>query len=159
MSGRFQFRALSREEAEQASCPGGGKIRGLPPFGEEGFALTYGRLRTLFGPPAYETRDLENQYQFNLEARGENGEIRYLYAYSGPTGPAVGGGGEDLDRLAADQLAELIQSVEPSDYDYTGYYLDGPCKVRMGVKGGQAFFEERELTEEELAAAADELYQ
>ncbi|MCI8699444.1 MAG: hypothetical protein HFF29_10145 [Oscillospiraceae bacterium] len=150
MTGRFQFRALGEEEAKRAGCPSGEKIRGLYAFDEKEFALTYGRLRTLFGPPAYEESDLENQYCFGIEARDEQGGVRFLYAYSGPTGPAVGGGQEELDRLAADQLAELVHSAEPSDYDYTGYYLDGPCKVRMGVKDGKAYFEESELTNEDF---------
>lgn len=151
MTVRFQFRALGREEGEQASYPGGAsKIRGLCTLNEEEFALTYGRLQTLFGPSAYEGSDMENQYRFDIEARDGQGNIRYLYAYSGPTGPAVGGGQEEPDRLAADQLAELVQSTDPSDYDYTGYYLDGPCKICMGVKGGKAYFEESELTDEDF---------
>lgn len=151
MSGSFQFRALGGDEADRAVYPGGAsKIRGLCALNEEAFALTYGRLLTLFGPPAYETDDLENQYQFNLEARGEDGEVRYLYAYAGPSGPAVGGSQDELSGLAADRLTELVQTAEPSDYHYTGYYLDGPCKICMGVQGGRAFFEESELTGEEF---------
>lgn len=151
MMSRFQFRALGEEERKQASYPGGAsKIRGLCPFSEAEFALTYGRLRTLFGPPAYEESDMENQYRFDIEARDEQGRIRFLYAYSGPTGPAVGGGKEELDRLAADQLAELVQQADPSDYDYVGFYLDGPSKIHLGVKDGKAYFEESELTQEDL---------
>ena len=150
MTGHFQFRALGEEEAKRAGCPSGAKIRGLGALNEEAFTLTYGRLLTLFGPPVYEGRDMENQYRFDIEARDEQGGVRFLYAYSGPSGPAVGGGQEELDRLAADQLAELVQSAEPSDYDYTGYYLDGPCKIRMGVKGGKAYFEESEFTDEDF---------
>lgn len=147
MTGRFQFRALGREEA---GSPGGAWIRSLGGLNVEAFALTYGRLLTLFGPPAYEESDMENQYCFIIEARDEQGDVRLLNAYSGPSGPAVGGGQEELDRLAADQLAELVQSAKPSDYDYTGYYLDGPCKISMGVRGGNAYFEESELTDEEF---------
>lgn len=154
MTDRFQFRALGAEEAKRAGCPNGEKIRGLSALNEEAFALTYGRLLTLFGPPAYEGSDMENQYRFDIEARDEQGNVRFLYAYSGPSGPAVGGGQEKLDRLAADQLAELVQSAEPSDYEYAGYYLDGPCKICMGVKGGKAYFEESELTDEDFRKMA-----
>ena len=154
MTGRFQFRALSTEEAKRAGCPSGAKIRGLGALNEEALALTYGRLLTLFGPPAYEGSDMEDQYRFDIEARDEQGGVRFLYAYSGPSGPAVGGGREKPDRLAADQLAELVQSAQPSDYDYTGYYLDGSCKICMGVKGGTAYFEESELTDEDFRKMA-----
>lgn len=151
MTRRFQFRALSGEASGQVSYPNGAsKIRGLSPLNEKAFALTYGRLLTLFGQPSCETNDLENQYQFELEAKDERGEVRYLYAYAGPSGPAVGGSQDELSRQAADELAELVQSAKPSDYDYIGYYLDGPCKVHMGIKDGQAFFEESELTDEEF---------
>lgn len=57
MTGRFQFRALGKEAAERASFPGGAsKIRGLCALDEEAFSLTYGRLLTLFGPPAIISR-------------------------------------------------------------------------------------------------------
>ena len=153
--GRFRFQALRGEDVEQITYPGGAsKIRGLCALNEKAFTLTYGRLLTLFGQPSYEAKDMENQYQFNVEAKGEDGEVCYLYAYSGPSGPAVGGGQDALSRLAADALAELVNSAEPADYDYTGYYLDGSCKVHMWVKDGQAFFEESELTDEEYRKMA-----
>lgn len=149
---RFHFRALRGVEAEQADSAGdsSSRIRGLCPMDEREFALVYGRLLTLFGQPRYLSSDLENQYCYSIEAVDEQNNIRYLQAYSGSTGPAVGGGGEELDRLAADQLVKLVRSAEPSDYEYTGYYLDGPCKVYMCVKCGQALYEESELTDEDF---------
>lgn len=36
--------------------------------------------------------------------------------------------------------------------------MDGPCAVKMGVKNGEPYEEERELSEEEFAKLCKELY-
>ena len=61
---------------------------------------------------------------------------------------------------AADELAKLIVSAKASDYDYEGYYMDGPSVVREGVRGGEPYMEEEELdvSEDEFARICEEIY-
>ncbi len=127
--------------------------------GEE-FALIYGQLRALFGEPNYESKDLENQYSYCLKATDEQGETVVIEVYSGSSGPAIGGMKDEKSRLAAAALIEKINEAKPADYEYEGYYMDGPSKVRQGVKDGKAFYQEEEieLESEEFKKACKLIY-
>ena len=145
MERKFRFQSLSEEEVQQKCLFGGSLICWVRGPGdskmEQELVLAYGRMLA----------DLEKQYRYCIEAKDDQGSIVYLDVYSGPSGPAIGGDPEgDIEREAAEELAALILSTGPEDYDYVGYYLDGPCKVHMGIKNGQPFIEESELTDEEF---------
>lgn len=114
--------------------------------------LALGQLKTLFGEPLYVSENLENQFEYCISATDEAGNTFYLSAYSGPSGPSIGGCREAKEAALA--LVALIQEAAVSDYEYEGYYLDGPCKVRMGVKDGQPYEEEEvlDLSDEEMVA-------
>ncbi len=60
-------------------------------------------------------------------------------------GPAIGGGQDEVSRAAADELSVLSKNAEPSDYDWEGYDMDGPCTIKMGVRNGKPYYEEREM--------------
>ncbi len=124
----------------------------------EKIPLVYGKMLTLFGEPLYTTENLENQYSYVISATDKDGNVTYLNVYSGPSGPSVGGveGSED----AAQALVQYILSAEASDYEYEGYYMDVPCKVKMGVKNGVPYEEEEilNLTDEEFGELSDRLY-
>lgn len=143
-----QFRALTQEEASHVNMGGSSNIRSIASITEdygEMCAKIFGNLIALFGQPLYQSPDLENQYDYCIEAKDASGQVLYLNAYSGPSGPAIGGfnGAEVIQ--AADELAEFILNAEPADYDYSGIYMDGPCKVEMGVKDGRPYWNECEL--------------
>ena len=36
-------------------------------------------------------------------------------------------------------------AAAPTDYDYSGFYTDGPCIIKSGVKDGQPYWNETEL--------------
>ena len=110
-------------------------------FNKDVYAL--GQLKTLFGEPLYITENLENQFSYCIMATDENGKTCYLDVYSASTGPAIGGPASA--REAANALAAYIRGAKASDYDYEGYYLDGPCKVKRGIKNGQPYEESEEL--------------
>lgn len=120
-------------------------IDGFPPDYNEQTALIYGKLKTLFGDPLYEEEDLENQYTYVVATTTEDGREIFLNTYRGPSGPAIGGQQDEESRKAAYQLSELIQQAPPTDYDYVGYYMDGPSRIREGIKNGVPYFEEEEL--------------
>lgn len=40
---------------------------------------------------------------------------------------------------------EMIRQAAPTDYDYVGYYLDGPSRIQEGIKNGVPYHEEVEL--------------
>ncbi len=120
--------------------------------------FAYGQMLTLFGEPLYTTENLENQYSYVIEATDSAGNVLYLSVYSGPSGPSIGGSAGADD--AAKALVQYIRAAAPSDYDYEGYYMDAPCKVKMGVKNGESYMEEEmlDLTDEEFVELYNKLY-
>lgn len=120
-------------------------IDGFPPDYNEQTVLIYGKLRTLFGDPLYEEEDTENQYAYVVSTTAEDGREIFLHAYSGPSGPVIGGQQDEESRKAAYQLSEMIQQAAPADYDYVGYYMDGPSRIHEGIKNGVPYYEEEEL--------------
>ena len=139
------------KKIENATYMGGGKLCEIyDAFPERALAL--GQLKTLFGEPMYITEDYENQFSYDIEAIDETGVVCQLSAYSGPTGPSIGGArGEEVEK-AARALAVYIRQATATDYEYEGYYLDAPCKIRMGVRNGVPYAQEEELhlSDEEL---------
>lgn len=120
-------------------------IDGFPSDYNEQKVLIYGKLKTLFGDPLYEEKDVENQYTYGLVTTTEDGREIFLHAYNGPSGPAIGGQKDEESRKAAYQLLEMIQQAAPTDYDYAGYYLDGPSRIQGGIRNGVPYYEEVEL--------------
>ena len=111
----FEFKAEGKDK-----LPMGSKIcniiNGFPDDYSEQEALTYGRLRKLFGEPLYESEDLEEQYSYCISA-ARDGKTVYLEVYSGSSGPAIGGEQNKDSRDAAHELIALIQQAEAADYD------------------------------------------
>lgn len=161
MGARYEFQTESMEILKE-KMSGTSKIRNIVEgYGEEAYyqgILCLGQLKTLFGEPLYITEDLENQYAYCISAANESGKKVYLQVYSGPSGPAIGGNMDGDSRQAADELAGLITGAEPEDYDYEGYYMDGPSAVKMGVRNGEPYMEEKEISEEEFAELCKKLY-
>lgn len=124
----------------------------------EKMPLVYGQMQTLFGEPLYETENVENQYEYIIAVTDKEGTVTYLTVYSGPSGPAIGG--RTGDERAASALFTYICSAEASDYDYEGYYMDIPCKVREGVEDGVPYHweEELHLSDEEYLALYERVY-
>ena len=118
--------------------------------------ILYGQLLATFGEPAYMTQNLEDAYGYVIIARDEAGNEHVLNVYEGPSGPAIGG--EESALVAAHELVSRIRKAHPNDFEYEGYYLDGPSKVHRGIKNGKAFFSEIELTDDEYEQAYKKLY-
>lgn len=117
-------------------------IAGFPPDHSEQTVLIYGKLKTLWGEPIYEEKDIENQYTYGIATTTEDGREFFLHVYNGPSGPAIGGPQDEEGKKAACQLLDMIQQAAPSDYDYIGYYLDGPSRIQEGIKNGVPYYEE-----------------
>ncbi len=149
---KYQFKAVN----DQKKIGGSNIINiidGFPPDYSEQAVLIYGKLKTLFGEPLYEEKDIENQYTYLVSTTTEDGREIFLHAYNGPSGPAIGGQHDDESRKAAYQLSEMIQQAAPTDYDYIGYYLDGPCRIQQGIKNGIPYYDEEgldDLSQEEM---------
>lgn len=165
MGANFEFKAQDMETMKKTAM-GTSKIRSIlgPEAGawayQGGSTLCLGQLKTLFGEPLYMTKNLEDQYAYCILAAGEDGREIYLQVYSGPSGPSIGGNQDPDSAQAADELAKLIVSAKAADYDYEGYYMDGPSVVREGVRGGEPYMEEEELdvSEDEFARICEEIY-
>jgi len=143
----FTFKALDNIEY----IFGTGKIMNIVyPWDEiEENVKVFGRLITLFGDPLQITDDLENAYIYVILATHISGRTHILSAYSGPSGPAIGGGREDGIEEAAEALKRYILQAEPSDFVYEGYYMDFSLRIYMSVEDGRANYSERQLTEAE----------
>lgn len=141
---KYQFKAV--DDLKKMS---GSKIiniiDGFPSDYKEQTVLIYGKLKTLFGDPLYEEEDVENQYAYVVVTTTEDGREIFLNVYNGSSGPAIGGEQDEESRKAAYQLIELIQQAVPADYDYVGYFMDGPSQIREGIKNGVPYYEEEEL--------------
>ena len=105
-------------------------------------AIVYGKLKSLFGEPTIETKNLEEQYYYCLSAQIESDKKICIYAYSGGSGPAIGGLSDTDSKIAAQTLIEMIQNADVVDYHYEGYYLDTESKVQKGIKDGTPYYEE-----------------
>ena len=113
--------------------------------------LLLGKLKKSFGEPAFLTDNLEEQFEYFIKATNEKGDHLILEVYSGSSGPAIGGLRDHSSEVAARELALFIQQLKSFvDYDYEGYYLDGPCKVRCGIKDGEPYWDESEISMDEL---------
>ena len=120
-------------------------------------ALFPGQLKTLFGEPLFISEEFDNLLEYVIDATDEFGNTLLLSIYSAGTGPAIGGfhkKDEEAYQKAAKELAVYIRQAKAADYDYEGYYLDGPTKIKMGVKNGIPYYEETEISDEE----AHEIY-
>lgn len=117
-------------------------------------ARVYGSLRALFGEPDYEDENIETMYQYRLLVTRDDGEQATLLVYSGPTGASVSSGMENQEfkEGAAFALKGLLNETPPADYDYQGYYWDGPTKVECGVQDGTPYYREQALSWEEVEA-------
>lgn len=118
--------------------------------------LVLGQMITLFGQPQTMTENFENQYSYSILAEDENGKIVPLLVYSA----TIGGLDDDESKQAAKELADYIKSAEPSDYDYVGYYMDVPVKVKLGIKNGKPYQdgEPLDLSDEEFSELYKRLY-
>ena len=108
--------------------------------------LTYGRLLKLFGEPAFTSENLEDMYNYLILGTDEEGNTYQLVAYSGPSGPAIGGDSSNpkLAEVAA-ALDEYINASDYVDFDYTGIYEDYDVEVKMGIQNGEPYMEENEM--------------
>jgi len=102
-------------------------------------SLFIGQALTLFGEPDYWTEDYENIFSHVVSAESD-GNVIFLEIYHGPSGPAIGGADSGEAEQAADELAELIVSAEPTDYEWEGVYEDVGVTIRMGVEDGEPYY-------------------
>ena len=125
-----------------------------PQYVEETTKL-HGKVLALFGEPPHSTKSLEDVYCYVICAKDKDGNEEYFSVYEGSSGPAIGGTGSDEVAL---ELKEKILNAQPVDYDYEGYYFDGPTLVKRGVKNGEAYCSEEEISFDECEEAYKEIY-
>lgn len=136
----YKFRRATEEERNEWHG-GSHKIWGIgnDPSGERAFALFLGKAMTVFGQPDWMDTDWENMYSYLIITEDEQGNIIYLEIYHGPSGSAIGG--QDINKQAAEELAELILSAKPTDYEWESIYEDIPVNVKYIVRDGKAYVE------------------
>lgn len=104
-------------------------------------SLYVGQLMTLFGEADYTTDNNENLTSYVIGAEDKSGNVVYLEAYYGQSGPAIGGiYTDEKAKAAADELIELISGAKPTDYELKSIYEDIPATVIMGVKDGKPYY-------------------
>ena len=152
---KYSFNAIS----DLKKMPITGKLMNIlelnPSYSEDTTKL-FGQLLTAFGEPAYTTKSLEDAYCYIIIALGEDGSEHVLSVYEGSSGPAIGA--ENSADDAAQELIKHIRNVPAMDYEYEGYYFDGPTKICRGIKNGEVFYSEVEMSFEEYEQAYKEVY-
>ncbi len=122
------------------------KIRGVYEdviFSDTGYnGLFVGQVVTMFGDENV-TGDHEALLSYVVAAEDASGEVIYLEVYFGPSGPAIGGSaGENYDK-AAEELENVIRSIEPMDYECECTYYDfidiGGGTI-LGTKDGKGYY-------------------
>lgn len=104
--------------------------------------LFVGQVVTMFGDENV-TNNHEALLSYVVAAEDEAGDVIYLEVYFGPSGPAIGGSeGENYDK-AAEELENVIRSIEPIDYECECIYFD-MCDLGggtiMGTKDGKGYY-------------------
>ena len=105
-------------------------------------SLFIGQLLSLFGDADYVFEDNESLCSFVVAAEDKDGNIKYLDAYYGPSGPAIGGSDRAEDDVmdAVNELVELIKRAKPKDFEYRSVYGDLGGDIKMGVKNGEPYY-------------------
>ena len=105
-------------------------------------SLYIGQLLALFGNADYTTGNNEDLLSYAVEAKRNDGEVVYLEAYYGPSGPAIGGNVYDeISKQAAKELEQLIVGAEPADFEISSIYEDIGASLKMGVKNGVPYYD------------------
>lgn len=121
--------------------------------------MVQGQLLRLFGEPVYSSVDYENIYSYYIEAKHKDGDRFIFHVYSGEMGACIAGNEEVADiKEAAKALKTHIESVQPAEFEYTGYHLQTTSVIHRGVRHGKPFYQKREMTTEEYAQAYREIY-
>ena len=121
----------------------------------EQMILTPGKLRTLFGSPNATSMNSENWFEYYIEADGHYFEV---YGVSADT--HIGGDTSQESCVLANQLAELINLSNTSDYVWTSYYMDAEMKESFEVREGKAIYQTQqlELSDEEFSELYKKVY-
>lgn len=120
------------------------KIRGLYENDhEKKNSLFVGQVITLFGEADDIAQDSENMCSWAVCAEDKSGHKIYLEIYYGLSGPAIGGNDAEGYEAAADELAELIMSAKPADFQFESTYEDIPETICMEVLDGWPSYEMR----------------
>lgn len=110
-------------------------------------SLYIGQVISLFGEPKHHSDDNEDLFSQAVAATDKDGNVFYLEAYYGPSGPAItgfadkdNGYGEEEYQKAIDELAEYIMDAEPADFEWESVYGDTGVSLKMGVKDGEPYY-------------------
>ena len=126
------------------------QIMNIGGFSGEEQTKIYGQLLTLFGEPLYITQNCENAYSYLIMATHSDGTQYVLNVYQGPSGAAIGGGfGISGIQDAAEELACCIRNAETTDFEWVGYYMDGPSKIHQKIENGKISYEETEIKDDD----------
>ena len=97
-------------------------------------AKCIGQLITLFGEDEL-TDNYECLYSYGICAKDANGEELFLIV-SGNS-PVIIGEDDEIHNRAASELAEMIRSAEPADFEHECIYEDIPVRIKYYVRGGK----------------------
>lgn len=138
----YKFRRATKKERDEGH-DGSHKIWGITndTTAEEDYVLFFGRAITVFGQPDWTDEDWENMYSYLIVAEDGQGNEIILEVYNGSSGSAIGGYDGENYKQAAEELAQLILSAEPSDYEWEGCYYDIPVNMKYTVRDGKAYVE------------------
>lgn len=148
MENKYRFRILE----DESKCDGTSKVFDLD-TDMENVARIWGSLITMFGQTKYVSQEMEEAFDYWLEAVDSENETLVFSIYHGATGLAIGMHkkyeNSDKAKEMVDEFMEKLKTTIPTDFNYVGYYWDYGCKVEMGVVNGKAYARDIELDEED----------
>ena len=152
---QFTFESLKNAELAQGSFY-------MMDFGEvestEQAALVEAKLLTVFGEPVYKSQNMENSFEYVIQAMSDTGRSVILTVYNVGIVHIGCELQDSFARDAADALIAYVNAAAPTDYARTVYYLDFAAQVDICVKDGQVTLENSEISEEKCEALFKEWF-
>lgn len=148
MKNKYRFRILE----DASKCNGSSKAFGFD-MDMENIAEIWGSLITLFGQTKYISEEMEEVFDYCLEAVDSENATLIFSIYHGATGLAIGMHKEyqnsDKAKEMVNEFMEKLKKTIPADFNHVGYYRDYGCKVEMGVVNGKGYARYIELDDED----------
>ena len=125
---------------------------------QEDAAIAEGKLLSAFGQPALTSENYENSFNYIIRATADNGESLILTVYGMGVVHIGSARQDDFAQKAASALIEYVNSLTPTDYSRTVYYLDFDVQMDIQVKSGKAIIRQSQISEEKASELSDKFY-
>lgn len=125
---------------------------------QEDAAVAEGKLLTVFGLPADTSENYENSFNYVIRATADDGRTATLNVYGMGVVHIGALEGDEFTKQAASALVEYVNSVKPTDYQRTVYYLDFDLQINISVQDGAVTVSHCPISEERSSELFEQFY-